>query len=83
MPKPAQLAGAVEYTDFFSAKEYDPPQTGVLIMTLNNLWRIWSTLSLPSLPSPLLSRVVAPDKGPIYLLNSTKLWFLDFSVFGI
>ena len=29
------------------------------------------------------SRVVAPVKGPIYGLNRTKAWFLDFTVFCI
>ena len=33
----AQLAGPVEYTDYFSAEGQDPPQTCVLDMTLNNL----------------------------------------------
>ena len=33
----AQSAGAVEYTDCFSAEGYDPPPTSVLDMTLNNL----------------------------------------------
>ena len=27
--------------------------------------------------------VVAPNKGSIYGLNSTKLWFLNFTVFCI
>ena len=42
-----------------------------------------STPSLPSLPGPLLLGVVAPDKSPIYGLNRTKPWFLDFTVFCI
>ena len=33
----AQLAGAVEYIDCFSAEGYLPPTTSVLDMTLNNL----------------------------------------------
>ena len=32
-----------------------------------------STPSLPLLPGTLWPRVVAPDKGPIYGLNRTKL----------
>ena len=34
------------------------------------LWGMRSTPSLPSLPGPLSPGVVAPDKGPIYGLNS-------------
>ena len=41
-----------------------------------------STPLLPSLPGPLWFGVVAYDKGPIYGLNRTKPWFLDFSVFA-
>ena len=40
-----------------------------------------STPSFPSLPGPLRSGVVAPDKGPIYGLKSTTPWFLDFTGF--
>ena len=42
-----------------------------------------NTPSLPSLPGPLRPGVVAPNKGPIYGLNKTKPWFLEFTVFGI
>ena len=35
------------------------------------LWGMWSTPLLPSLPGPLWPGVVAPDKGPIYGLNRT------------
>ena len=45
------------------------------------LWGMQSTPLLPSLPGPLWPVVVAPEKGPIYGLNRTKLWFLDFTVF--
>ena len=38
------------------------------------LWGMQSTPLLPSLPGPLCSGVVASDKGPIYVLNRTKLW---------
>ena len=65
----AQPAGAVEYTDCFSAEGYDPdPTTGVLDMTLNKsngevpvmleLCGMQSTPSLPSLPGSLSSEVV-------------------------
>ena len=36
-------------------------------------WGMWSTPSLPSLPGALWTGVVAPDKGPIYASNRTKL----------
>ena len=36
------------------------------------IWGMWSTPLLPSLPGPLWPGVVAPDKGPIYGLNRTK-----------
>ena len=45
------------------------------------LWGMRSTPLLPSLPGPLWPGVVAPDKGPIYRLNRTKPWFLEFTVF--
>ena len=44
------------------------------------LWGMWSTPSLPSLPGPLWPGVVAPDKGPIYGVNRTK-WWLASTVF--
>ena len=53
--------------------------TSVLDMILNNLmvemelWGMQSTPLWPSLPGSLWPRVVAPDKGPIYGLNRTKL----------
>ena len=34
---------------------------------------MWSAPLLPSLPGPLWPGAVAPDKGPIYGLNRTKL----------
>ena len=47
------------------------------------LWSMWSTPSLPLLPSPLWPRVVAPDKGPIYGLNRTKPLTLLFVAFKL
>ena len=37
------------------------------------LWEMRSIPSLPLLPGPLWPGMVAPDKGPIYGLNRTKL----------
>ena len=45
-----------------------------------DLWRMRSTPLLPLLPGPLWPVVIAPDKGPIYVLNRTKRW-LAFTVF--
>ena len=66
-------AETVEYTDCISSEEEDSPPTSVLDMTQNNLmvrphlevcW-MWSTPSLPSLPGPLWSRLVAFDIDPL------------------
>ncbi len=45
------------------------------------LWGMRSPPSLPSLPDPFWSGVVAPDKGPIYGLNRTKPCFLTLLFF--
>ena len=74
-----QSAGAVEYSECFYA-EGTAPSTRVFDMTLNNLvvrfQKCWSlgecmqsTPSMPSLPGPLWTGVVAP----IYGSNRTKL----------
>ena len=47
------------------------------------LWGMPSIPSLPSLPGPLWPGVVAPDKGPIYGLNRTKLCFFHYTDFCI
>ena len=39
---------------------------------------MWSTPLLPLPPGPLWPGVVAPDKGPIYGLNRTKLCFFHY-----
>ena len=36
------------------------------------LWGMWNTPLLPSLPGPLWPRMVAPDKGSIHGLNRTN-----------
>ena len=50
----------------------DPKQSDGEVPAMLELWGMWSTPSLPSLPGWLWPRVVAPDKGPIYGLNRTK-----------
>ena len=40
-------------------------------------------LHCPKLTGLLWPGVVAPDKGPIYGLNRTKPWFLEFTAFCI
>ena len=52
--------------------EYDTKESDGEVPAMLELWGIWSTLLLPSLPGPLWPRVVAPDKGPIYGLNRTN-----------
>ena len=58
----AQSAGAVEYTDCFSAEGQEPPnecpgydtkQFDGEVPAVLELWGIWSTPLLPSLPGPL------------------------------
>ena len=46
------------------------------------LWGIRSTSLLPSLSCLLLIEMLAPDEGPIYSLNRTKPWFLEFNGFA-
>ena len=62
---------------------YDTKQSDGEVPLMLELWGMQSTPSLPSLPSPLWPGVVAPDMGPIYGLNRTKSYFLDFTVFCI
>ena len=38
---------------------------------------------MPSLSGPLWPGLGEPDEGPIYGLNRTKPWFLDFPFFYI
>ena len=65
----AQSAGAVEYTDCFSAEEYphnewlgyDTKQSNGEVPVMLWLWGIRSTPSLPLLPGPLWPGVAAPD----------------------
>ena len=72
-PNPlAKSAGAVEYTDCISAKEYDPlPYNKCPIYdtkksdeapVIVGLWEMQSTPSSPLLSGPLWPRVVAPDR---------------------
>ena len=73
----AQSAGAVEYTDSFSAEGLDSPtanecpvydtkQSDGEAPVMLDLWGMQST---PSLPSLLWTRVVAPDMGPVYVVK--------------
>ena len=69
----AQSAGAVEYTDCFSAEGVGPPpnewlgydtkQSDGEVPAMLELWGMWNTPSLPSLPGPLWPGVVAPDRA--------------------
>ena len=51
---------------------YDSKHSDGEVPAMLELWGIRSTPSLPSLPGPLWSGVVAPDKGPINGLNRTN-----------
>ena len=44
---------------------------------------IQSTPFIAIVPRSTLSGLIASDKGPIYGLNRTKQWFVDFTVFCI
>ena len=88
----AQSAGAVEYTNCFSAEgkstsnecpRYDTKQSDGEVPVMLELWGMQSTFSLPLLPGPSWPREVAPVKGPIYGLDKTKLWFLSLLFFYI
>ena len=70
----AQLTRAVEYTDCIFAVGYEPllpnehpvydtKQSDDKVPVILELWGMWSTSSLPSLPGPLWSGMVAPDIG--------------------
>ena len=86
----AQSVGAVEYTDCISAEGYphhnecpvyDTKQSDGGIPVMLELWGMWSTLSLPSLPGQLWPGVVASDRvlsmGQIELNCAIMLrWFV-------
>ena len=55
--------------------DYDTKQSDGEVPVMLEVWGMWSTPSLPLLPGPLWPGDIAPDKGPIYGLNRTKLWF--------
>ena len=62
---------------------YDNKQSDGEVPAMLELWGMRSTPSLPSFPGPLWPGVVAPDKGPIYGLNITKLCFFHYTDFCI
>ena len=68
----ALSAGAVEYTDCFSAEGKAPPnecpgydikQSDGEVPAMQELWGMRSTPSLPSIPGPLWPGIVAPDRA--------------------
>ena len=62
---PAQLAGAVEYTNCISAERKDSPNEHPGYGTEQSDGEalvMWSTLSLLSLSGPFWPRMVAPDR---------------------
>ena len=67
----AQLAGAVEYTashqrdknlSFDECPVYDTEQSDGEVPVMLEVWGMWSTPSLLSLPAPLWPGVVASDR---------------------
>ena len=71
-----QLAGAIEYTNCFSAEWYNHPspprhecpgydtkQSDGEVPAMLELWGMWSTPSLPLLPGPFWPGMVAPDRA--------------------
>ena len=68
----AQLAEAVEYNNWISAEEwdsqpnehpgYDTKQSDGEVSVILELWGMWCTSLLPSLPGPLWPGVVAPER---------------------
>ena len=71
-----QSARAVEYP------WYDIKQSDGEAPVMLELWGMWSTLSLPSLPSTFWPGVVAPDRvlsmRQIILFNIKTVYFLTF-----
>ena len=61
---------------------YDTKQSDGEVLAMLELWGMRNTPSLPSLPGPLCSEVVAPDKGPIYGLIRTKPYFFHYMIFA-
>ena len=69
----AHSVGAAEYTNCISAEEwdfsnecpvYDTKQFDGEAPVMLQLWGMWSTASLPSLPGPFWPGVVASDSVP-------------------
>ena len=65
----AQSAGAVEYTDCFSAEGQDTPHNGCPDYDIKQsdgevpvMLELWG-MRIPSLPGPLWPGVVAPDRA--------------------
>ena len=64
------MSGYPEYTDWFSAEEWDPSNKCLGMAQLSDgevpvmleLWGMQSTPSMPSLPGSLWYGVVAPDR---------------------
>ena len=80
----AQSAGAIEYTDYSSAKGWDPTsnecpgydtkQSDSEVPVMLSLWWMTSTPSLPLLPGPLWPDVVAPDWTNCTLMLNWIVW---------
>ena len=73
---------SVEYTDCISASShqrvswYDTKQSDGEVPVMLELWVMQSTPSLPSLPGPLWSGVVAPDR--VLSMGQIEVWHLNW-----
>ena len=73
----AKSAGTAEYTDYVSAGVvrplpheclgYDSKQSDGKVPIMQEIWRIQSIPSLPSLPGPLWPGVVPPDRVLLWI----------------
>ena len=87
----ALSAGAVKYTNILCGgvsnsppnefPGYDTKQSDGEVTVMLELWVMRSTPLLPLLPGPLWPGVVIPDKGAIYGLDRTQVWFLEFTAY--
>ena len=81
----AQSAGAVEYTDSISAEGldssnectwYDTKQSDGDVSVMHEVWGLWSTTLLPSLPGSLSPGLEAPDR----VLSIGQIELFDFKL---
>ena len=88
----AQTDGAVEYTGCSSTAgkdlpdecpDYDTKQSDDEVTVMVEVWGMWSTPLLPSLPGPFWAGVVAPGLNRTNLCTYAKLNYLKYYCFDI